>query len=145
LTTLQLVGKRTTTKWSENGRGNFWSGYDGYDINEDGRGDVPQQVQDVFEYIEGNYPRLQIYLNSPAAKALAVAERMFPVLRGSQEVDSAPLMRPVELQYPFATDRRNQRFALVPTLTAAVMFVGAMGVMWRRQRRRSYKSGNAVA
>lgn len=145
LTTLQLVGKRTTTKWSENGRGNFWSGYDGYDMNEDGRGDVPQRVQNVFEYIEGNYPRLQIYLNSPAAKALAVAERMFPVLRGSTEVDNAPLMRAVELQYPFVTDRPKQRFALVPTLTAAVIFVGAIRVLWRGQRSRSHKSGKAVA
>ena len=130
LTTLQLVGKRTTTRWSENGRGNFWSGYDGYDMNEDGRGEIPQRVQNVFEYIEGNYPRLQIYLNSPAAKALAVAERTFPVLRGSQEVDSAPLMQAVELQYPFAINRRNHGVALVPTLIAGMMFVGALAVMW---------------
>lgn len=145
LTTLQLIGKRTTTKWSENGQGNFWSGYDGYDMNEDGRGDVPQRVQDIFEYIEGNYPRLQIYLNSPAAKALAVAERTFPVLRGSHELDTAPLISAVELQYPFAIDRSNQRFALVPTLIAAAMFVGAVGVMWRGQRSRPYKSGKAGA
>jgi nitrous oxidase accessory protein len=145
LTTLQLVGKRTTTKWSENGRGNFWSGYDGYDMDEDGSGDVPHQVQDVFEYIEGNYPRLQIYLNSPAARALAVAERTFPVLRGSPELDNAPLMQAVELQYPFAVEGRKQRFALLPTLVAAVTFMGAMGVMWRGQRSRAYKSGKAVA
>ena len=139
LTTLQLVGKRTTTSWSENGRGNFWSGYDGYDMNEDGRGDVPQRVQDVFEYLQGNYPRLQIYLNSPAAKALAVAERTFPVLRGSQEVDSAPLMQAVELQYPFAINRRNHGVAFVPTLCAAIMFLGALAVMWRGRRSRSYR------
>ena len=139
LTTLQLVGKRTTTKWSENGRGNFWSGYDGYDMNEDGRGDVPQRVQDVFEYLQGNHPRLQIYLNSPAAKALAVAERTFPVLRGSQEVDSAPLMQAVELQYPFAINRRNQGVAFVPTLCAAIMFLGALAVMWRGRRSRSFR------
>ena len=134
VTTLQLVGKRTTTKWSEDGHGNFWSGYDGYDLNEDGRGDVPQRVQDVFEYIQGNYPRLQIYLNSPAAKALAVAERTFPVLRGSQEVDSAPLMRAVELHYPFAMDRSNQGIAFVPTVIAGIVFIGAVAVMWRGQR-----------
>ena len=137
LTMLQLIGKRTSTKWSENGRGNFWSAYDGYDMNEDGRGDVPQRIQDVFEYIGGNYPRLQIYLDSPAARALAVAERTFPVLKGSQEIDSAPLMRAVELSYPFAEDRRQQGVALVPTLIAVVMFVVATAVMWRVQRRRS--------
>lgn len=137
LTTLQLVGKSTTTKWSENGSGNFWSGYDGYDMNEDGRGDVPQQVQDVFEFIGGNYPRLRIYLDSPAAKALAVAERTFPVLKGSQEIDTSPLMRAVDLRYPFATEKRNQRFVLLPTSIAVVMSICAFAVMWRGQRRHS--------
>jgi nitrous oxidase accessory protein len=135
LTTLQLIGKSTTTKWSENGRGNFWSSYDGYDMNEDGRGDVPQRVQDIFEYIEGNHPRLQIYLDSPAAKALAVAERTFPVLKGSQEIDSAPLMRAVDLRYPFATERRDHWYRSMPTLIALVMFTGALAVMWKGQRR----------
>ena len=138
LTVLQLIGKSTTTKWSENGRGNFWSGYDGYDMNEDGRGDVPQRVQDIFEYIEGNHPRLQIYLDSPAAKALAVAERTFPVLKGSQEIDSAPLMRAGEQRYPFAVDARHQRFTLLPTLIATVMFVCACAVVLKGQRKRSH-------
>lgn len=138
LTTLYLIGKSTTTKWSENGRGNFWSGYDGYDMNEDGRGDVPWRVQDIFEYIQGNHPRLQIYLDSPAAKALAVAERTFPVLKGSQEIDSAPLMRAVDLRYPFAADRRHQRFTLIPTLIASVMFAGAVAVVLKSQRKRSH-------
>lgn len=137
LTTLQLVGKSTTTKWSENGRGNFWSSYDGYDMNEDGRGDVPQRVQDIFEYIVGNHPRLQIYLDSPAAKALAVAERTFPVLKGSQEIDGAPLMRAVDLRYPFAVDLRHQRVTLLPTLIATVMFVSAFAVVLKGQRKRS--------
>ena len=137
LSMLQLVGKSTTTKWSESGRGNFWSAYDGYDMNEDGRGDVPQRVQDVFEYIEGNHPRLQIYLDSPAAKALAVAEKTFPVLKGSQEIDRAPLMRAVDLRYPFAAEKRNRGFVLMPTLIAAVTFIGALVVMWTGQRRRS--------
>ena len=135
---LQLIGKSTTTKWSENGRGNFWSSYDGYDMNEDGRGDVPQQVQDIFEYIQGNHPRLQIYLDSPAAKALAVAEKTFPVLKGSQEIDRSPLMRAVDLRYPFATGERNQRFTFLPTCIATVMFVCAFAVVVKGQRRRSH-------
>ena len=137
LIVLQLVGKSTTTSWSESDRGNFWSSYDGYDMNEDGRGDVPQRVQDIFEYIQGNHPRLQIYLDSPAAKALAVAERTFPVLKGSQEIDRSPLMRAVDLHYPFATDRR-QRFTFIPTLIASVMFVCACAVVLKGQRKRSH-------
>ena len=135
LIVLQLIGKSTTTSWSANGRGNFWSSYDGYDLNEDGRGDVPQKVQDIFEYLQGNHPRLQIYLESPAAKALAVAERTFPVLKGSQEVDRSPLMRAVDLPYPFATIARGKRFTLIPVLIATVMFVCACAVVLKGQRR----------
>lgn len=140
LSMLQLVGKSTTTKWSENGRGNFWSGYDGYDMNEDGHGDVPQRVQDVFEYLEGNYPRLQIYLDSPAAKALAVAERTFPVLKGSQEIDSAPLMRAIDLRYPFVVEKSKRGVVLMPTLIAALMLISALAVMLTSQRKRRIKS-----
>ncbi|PWT95740.1 MAG: hypothetical protein C5B55_00895 [Blastocatellia bacterium] len=140
LTMLQLIGRSTTTKWSENGRGNFWSNYDGYDMNEDGRGDVPQRVQDVFEYIEGNHPRLQLYLDSPAARALAVAERTFPVLKGSQEIDMAPLMQAVDLRYPFASSSEHHRLKEIPTVIAMVMFLGASLMMWTGQRRRRAKS-----
>jgi hypothetical protein len=77
---------------------------------------------------------LQIYLDSPAAKALAVAERTFPVLKGSQEIDSAPLMRAVDLRYPFATERRNPWYRFMPTLIALIIFTGALAVMWKGQR-----------
>lgn len=38
LSALQLIGRRSGTRWSENGRGNFWSDYRGYDLNGDGVG-----------------------------------------------------------------------------------------------------------
>jgi nitrous oxidase accessory protein len=107
LSVLQLIGKKTNTNWAQNGRGNFWSQYEGYDLNEDQRGDVPLKIQNVFEYLEGNHPRLRLYLDSAAAHAMVVAETTFPVLRGSSEVDVAPLMKPIPLAYPFANDRRG--------------------------------------
>lgn len=105
LSPLQLIGRSTTTKWSENGRGNFWSDYDGYDLNEDGLGDVPLKIQNVFQYLEGNYPRLRLYFDSPSARAMAMAEKTFPILKGSPVVDDAPLMSPVPLRYPLALER----------------------------------------
>jgi nitrous oxidase accessory protein len=134
LSPLQLVGKSTTTKWTENGRGNFWSDYDGYDLDEDGRGDVPLKIQNIFAYMEGNHPRLRLYLESPAARAMAVAEKAFPILRGSSEIDSAPLMKPVALHYPFAADQRTTRTN--PLLMALSLFIvtGSAMVIWKRQR-----------
>jgi len=136
LSPLQLIGRSTTTKWSENGRGNFWSDYDGYDLNEDGQGDVPVKIQNVFEYLQGNHPRLSLFLDSPAARAMAVAEKTFPILRGSSEIDEAPLMKPIALPYPFRKEQAASRLhgglmmISVLTLGAAVM------VIWRGQKPR---------
>jgi nitrous oxidase accessory protein len=135
LSRLQLIGKSTTTRWSENGRGNYWSDYDGYDMNEDGRGDVGQRVQDVYEYLEGNYPRLQIYLDSPAAKALAIAERTFPLFKESAEIDRAPLMKPIGLHYPFATEKRRLAVQAEVLGASLLMFAGALALIGRARRR----------
>jgi nitrous oxidase accessory protein len=97
LNPLSLVGKRTLTHWSRNGKGNYWSAYDGYDLDHDGIGDVPMKIQNVFDYLEGQYPNLRLYLYSPASQALAAAAKAFPIIEINQEVDEHPLMRPVEL------------------------------------------------
>ena len=106
---LSVVGKRTTTRWSLHGRGNYWSDYDGYDLDSDGVGDVPQTIQNAFDYLEGRQPAFRLYLYSTASKALAAATKAFPILQLSSERDPAPLMRPI-------TVRRSQSHASVGIL-----------------------------
>ncbi len=134
LSPLQLIGRSTTTKWSESGRGNFWSDYEGYDLNEDGRGDVPLKIQNVFEFMEGNHPRLRLYLDSPAARAMAVAEKTFPILRASSEIDEAPLMKPVQLHYPFAAERPASRVHAGLMMTSLLILTAAVMVLWKGQK-----------
>lgn len=136
LSPLQLVGKTTTTKWSANGRGNFWSDYDGYDLDEDGRGDVPMKIQNVFQYLEGNHPRLRLYFDSAAARAMAMAEKTFPILRGSPVIDEAPLMRPVPLRYPFAEDLPARRANRGLTAVSLLILGAATTLMWKGKRLR---------
>ncbi|MGE0130388.1 MAG: nitrous oxide reductase family maturation protein NosD [Blastocatellales bacterium] len=116
LSPLRLVGRRSDTRWSEGGRGNYWSDYRGYDLDGDGVGDAPHKVQNVFEYLEGNYPRLRIYLSSPAAQSLAAAEHTFPIIKGSAETDGAPLMRPISLQFHLPLEKSK------PALLARSLF-----------------------
>lgn len=97
LNPLALVGKRTLTHWSKNNIGNYWSAYDGYDLDHDGIGDIPMKIQNVFDYLEGRYPNLRLYLYSPASQALAAAAKAFPIIEINNEVDENPLMRPVDL------------------------------------------------
>lgn len=136
LSPLQLIGRSTTTHWSQNGRGNFWSDYDGYDLNEDGLGDVPLKIQNIFEYMEGNHPRLRLYLDSPAARAMAAAEKTFPILRGSREIDDAPLMKPTALHYPFATDQPASGMHAGLIMTSLLILTAGTAVIWKGQRPR---------
>jgi nitrous oxidase accessory protein len=135
LSPLRIVGKRAGARWDERGRGNYWSDYGGYDLDGDGVGDVAHKVQNVFEYLEGNYPRLRLYLNSPAAQALAAAEKTFPVIKGSAETDAAPLARAVELTFPFEQATPQQSAQLALALISAAMLGAAVTVIWKGQRR----------
>lgn len=94
LSPLRLIGKRSKTRWNSLRGGNYWDGYAGYDLDGDGIGDVPYFIQNIFQYLEGNNPRLRLFLYSPAAQALSQAEQLFPVIQLSEEVDHQPLMRP---------------------------------------------------
>lgn len=97
LSPLVLVGKQSGSHWSFKQRGNYWGDYDGYDMDEDGIGDVPHRIQNVFEYLEGNLPNARLYLYSPASQAIAASSRAFPILEASQETDSHVLIRPAAL------------------------------------------------
>ena len=98
LNPLFLIGKRTETRWNLGEKGNYWSTYDGYDLDDDGVGDVPFKIQNVFHYLEGQYPNIRLYLYSPASQALAAASSAFPIIEISQEKDVFPLMRPIEIE-----------------------------------------------
>jgi nitrous oxidase accessory protein len=135
LSPLQLIGKRSDTRWQAGGRGNYWSDYEGYDLDGDGVGDTPHKIQNVFQYLEGEHPRLRLYLSSPAAHALATAEKTFPIVKGSSELDNAPLVKAVEFQYPFeqsAPRRRTQ--TLLGALSLAISAAAAAAI-WKGQRR----------
>ena len=97
LNPLTIVGKRTESQWSLNGRGNSWSSYDGYDLDGDGVGDIPMKIQNVFQYLEGQNENVRVYLYSPASQALAVAAKSFPIININEEADGYPLMQPVPM------------------------------------------------
>lgn len=100
LSSLVLSGSTTSTKFEEKGRGNFWSGYTGFDFDGDGVGERPHAVLGAFEKLEGNNPAARLFLQSPAAGALELARRALPDT-GEGIVDPAPLTRiPADLHAP---------------------------------------------
>ena len=73
--------------------GNYWSAYEGYDLNRDGKGDVPHHpVRLTSVIVAQNEPAL-ILLRSNFLELLDVAERAFPALTPATLEDPAPSMR----------------------------------------------------
>ncbi len=141
LSPLELIGRELDTQWSENGRGNYWSAYDGYDLDGDGLGDFPFRIQNVFQHLESNYPRLRVFLFSPAAQALAVSGRMFPIIEGPPVSDPHPLMKPLNL--PRAATAAQHAGASGPGLAlfaALIVFSLLLAGVGRRHRWSKYRA-----
>lgn len=75
-------------------QGNYWSNYSGWDQDNDGRGDVLYQANDVVDRLHWQYPLLKLLLNSPAVQTLRFVSRQFPLLRAPSVVDKHPRMQP---------------------------------------------------
>jgi nitrous oxidase accessory protein len=130
---IEVIGSHTNNQWNGPGAGNYWSDYEGFDLNGDGIGDVPYRIQNIFEHLEAGMPLLRLYLFSPAAQSLALAERGFPVLQRDQDTDNKPLMRPIAVGWkppsPMNHSPRSAVSALIPAMlvliTLAVFRSGA--------------------
>jgi nitrous oxidase accessory protein len=73
--------------------GNYWDDYRGYDLDRNGRGDVPHRPVKLFSMIvAANEPSL-VLLRSPIQSVLDAAERAFPTLTPATLADSSPRMR----------------------------------------------------
>ncbi len=72
--------------------GNWWDRYDGYDLDRDGRGDVPFRPVRLFSLLIAENPPAMMLLRSLFVDLLDAAERVLPVLTPETLVDASPLM-----------------------------------------------------
>ena len=74
--------------------GNYWSNYQGWDMDGDGRGDVPFEPNDGIDKLFWKYPEARFLMDSPAVLLLRWVQQQFPVLKAPGVKDSYPLMKP---------------------------------------------------
>jgi nitrous oxidase accessory protein len=73
--------------------GNFWDEYRGYDLDRDGRGDVPHHPVRLFSMIVSANESALVLLRSPIQSVLDAAERAFPTLTPEGLKDASPRIR----------------------------------------------------
>jgi nitrous oxidase accessory protein len=94
-TPLLLIGNRTDTVFDRN----YYSSNLEPDLDGDGVSDRPYNLSSVFDHFRGNVIAVDLLVDTPAAEAVALAERTFPVLRRIAVEDKHPLAHPPLLPF----------------------------------------------
>lgn len=89
------VSTNSRMNYSNNFDNNYWSQYEGYDLNRDGVGDVPHRPVRLFSILVEKQPQSLLLLRSLLIDLLDVAEKFMPVLTPETLIDSKPKMEPV--------------------------------------------------
>ncbi|SHF33619.1 nitrous oxidase accessory protein [Fodinibius roseus] len=76
-------------------RGNYWSQYEGYDLNRDGVGDVPHRPVRLFSILVEKQPQSLLLLRSLLIDLLDAAEKFMPALTPETLIDTEPQMNSV--------------------------------------------------
>jgi nitrous oxidase accessory protein len=73
--------------------GNYWSDYNGYDLDKDGIGDVPYRPVKLFNYLINNTPETIVLLRSFFVELLNFAEKISPIFTPAEVMDKKPSMK----------------------------------------------------
>ncbi|HPF11604.1 MAG TPA: nitrous oxide reductase family maturation protein NosD [Flavobacteriaceae bacterium] len=72
---------------------NYWSDYNGYDLNKDGVGDVPHKPVKLFSYVANRTPEAIILLRSLFIDLIDFSEKVSPVFTPDNLEDASPKMK----------------------------------------------------
>lgn len=113
-------GSLTGNDWSRGGRGNYWSDYIGYGLSGSAVGRLPYRVESAWESLLDRCPAARFFLFTPAAQAVELVGRAFPVFRPKTIFsDPYPLLAP-----PLSAPMQPPQ----PTLAALWLPVGLLGL-----------------
>ena len=108
--------------------GNWWSDALVYDRDGDGTSELPYSAESTYEVLADRHPELRFYATSPAAEAIDLAARLFPLFRPRPLLtDARPLAKPPLTAWTEAGGEREGRgllFAGAGLLAAAVLLAG---------------------
>lgn len=89
---VKYVSNRTQD-WSRDNKGNYWSDYLGWDMNNDNIGDTAFEPNDGVDRLLWKFPQAKLLMHSPGILLLRWVQQQFPVLKSPGVKDSYPLMQ----------------------------------------------------
>jgi len=123
-TPLLLVGARTDTVFT----GNYYTSNFEPDLDGDGASDRAFTLSSVFDHFRGNVIAADLLVDTPAAEALGLAERTFPVLRRISVADPRPLARAPRLSaVPMARRLAGPASVAGSVLSAGLLLMAIAG------------------
>ncbi|MEQ9617116.1 MAG: nitrous oxide reductase family maturation protein NosD [Phycisphaerales bacterium] len=97
-------GRLASNAFDDNGVGNYWSDYAGFDLDGDGYGDVAYEPRSLFGAMLAREPNLRLFVHSPAQRAIEFTARALPELRPEPTlIDRGPLSAPPRIELPIAS------------------------------------------
>lgn len=97
-------GQPPQNRWE----GNTWSDYAGFDLNNDGKGDMPYIQERFFENLTDRNPALAVLNHSPVAQAIELTTSAFPVVRPQPKLtDAAPRTLPLPVPLFISAAKKN--------------------------------------
>lgn len=76
---------------------NYWDKYEGYDLDRDGKGDVPYRPVSLYAMVVEQNPSAMILFRSFMSALLDKTEKLIPTITPENLKDDFPLMKPVQL------------------------------------------------
>lgn len=87
------AGGPTRSAWTATGRGNYWSDYRGYDLDDNGVGDLPHAEGTSADRLLRSAPELELFRGSLAFRMLGQAGRWWDISQRGTITDPVPLTR----------------------------------------------------
>lgn len=115
--------------WNQNGLGNYWSDYNGYDADGNGIGDVPYRNAAMSEQLRRSHPELQLFRFSLAETSIDFASQAVPLFeRNAVLEDSRPLVKPVVPTG--APEIQGNETAVRTGAISVTLILGVAATMW---------------
>lgn len=73
---------------------NYWSNYNGYDLNRDGFGDLAYRPVNLFAKVTNEVPSATFLLHSPFVQLMEIGEKIFPQYIPESLLDERPKIKP---------------------------------------------------